>query len=213
LETSLDPDLPADFAGRLKRTKPHPVVAATAMTPVGRGRLVRSDVAREIEDGDRGDADPATSGDSHARSIRSTALRGSAKPALAGLDDRMLADAQEACRREGVAATRRELLMRVAQRVGLSPAQVAHGLRGALRHDGVAAASARPGTRHARDRVLRLVATILGERERAVFLARRAARPDDMAALHELASSLGLSVERVYELEASARRKLATALG
>jgi hypothetical protein len=46
-----------------------------------------------------------------------------------------------------------------------------------------------------------------------VFLARRDARRDDVAALHRLASSLGLSVERVYEIEASARRKLAVAVG
>ena len=103
--------------------------------------------------------------------------------------------------------------MRVAKRVGASPAEAARGFRGTLRPVGVVAAPAPPGARHLRDRVLRLAATILGERERAVFMARRAARPDDMAAPHELASSLGLSVERVYELEASARRKLATALG
>lgn len=213
METSHDPDLSADFAGRLKRTKPPPAVAAAGMSRVGRSRLVRSDVAREIEDGDPGDADPAVSGDSHAGPIRSTALRGAARPALPGLDDRLLADARDACRREGIAATRRELLMRVAKRVGLSPAQVARGLQGALRHDGVAAAFAGLGARHARDRVSRLVATILGAREREVFLARRAARADDIAALQELASSLELSVERVYELDASARRKLATALG
>ena len=54
---------------------------------------------------------------------------------------------------------------------------------------------------------------ILGARERDVFLARRDTRPDDIAALHQLASRLGISADRVYELEASARRKLARALG
>jgi DNA-directed RNA polymerase sigma subunit (sigma70/sigma32) len=60
--------------------------------------------------------------------------------------------------------------------------------------------------------VPRLATTILGARVREVFLARRNARPDDLAALHQFAACLGISVERVYELEASARRKLARAL-
>src|SRR5208337_2208208 len=128
----------------------------------GRSRLARSDAASEIEDGTQGETDPAASGDSHAGSIRSTALRGAATPALARLDHRLLADARDACRREGVAATRRELLMRVATRVGASPAEVARGLRGTLPHVGGVAAPARPGAQHRRDRVLRLVATILG---------------------------------------------------
>jgi DNA-directed RNA polymerase sigma subunit (sigma70/sigma32) len=58
-----------------------------------------------------------------------------------------------------------------------------------------------------------MATTILGARERDVFLARRETRPDDVAALHRLASRLGISADRVYELEASARRKLARALG
>jgi hypothetical protein len=183
---------------------------AVALTRAGRSRLARADVASEIDDGTADETDLAASRHSHADPMPSTAPRGAAGPALAGLDERPLADARDACQREGIAATRRELLMRVAKRVGVSPAEAA---RGTLRPAGVAAAPVRPGARHLRDRVMRLAATILGERERAVFMARRAARPDDMAALHELASSLGLSVERVYELEASARRKLATALG
>jgi hypothetical protein len=213
VETSHDPDLRVDLGGRLKRTRPLPAVAAVALARAGRNRLVRSDAASAIDDGTQGEADLAASEDSNVDPIPPTARRGAAGPDLAGLGDRLSADAHDACRREAVAATRREVLMRVAKRVGASPAEAARGLRGTLRPVGVVAASARPGARHLRDRVLRLAATILGERERAVFMARRAARPDDMAALHELASSLGLSVERVYELEASARRKLATALG
>jgi hypothetical protein len=184
-----------------------------ALARAGRSRLARSDIVSQIEDGTPGETALPASGDSHAGPIPSAARPGAARPDLAGLGDRLLADARDACLREAVPATRRELLIRVANRVGVSPAEVVRGLRGTLRHVDVVAAPARPGARRLRDRVLRLAATILGERERAVFLARRAARPDDMAALHELASSLGLSVERVYELEASARRKLATALG
>ena len=213
METSHDPCRRIDLGGSLKRTRPPPAAVAVALTRAGRSRLARADVASEIDDGIADETDLAASRHSRADPMPSTAPRGAAGPALAGLDERPLADARDACQREGIAATRRELLMRVAKRVGVSPTEAALGLRGTLRPVGVAAAPVRPGTRHLRDRVLRLAATILGERERAVFMARRAARPDDMAALHELASSLGLSVERVYELEASARRKLATALG
>jgi hypothetical protein len=213
VETSHDPDLRVDLVGRLKRTTPPPAVAAVALTRTGRSRLAGSDVASETDDSTAGEVDLAALGDSDVDPISSTARRDAARPDLAGLGDRLLADARDACRREAVPATRREVLMRVAQRVGVPPAEAARGLRGTLRPAGVVAAAARPSARHLRDRVLRLAATILGERERAVFMARRGARPDDMAALHELAASLGLSVERVYELEASARRKLATALG
>jgi hypothetical protein len=45
-----------------------------------------------------------------------------------------------------------------------------------------------------------------------VFLSRRNAHPDDIAALQRLAACLEISVERVYELEASGRRKLARLL-
>jgi hypothetical protein len=134
-----------------------------------------------------------------------------ARQTLAGTDDRVLADAREACRREGVAATRRELLMRVSKRVALPPTEVPRGSGGAIRRDGMTASTG-SGARRPRDPVSRLAAMILGVREREVFLARRVARPDDVDALHELAACLGISAERVYELEASARRKLTRAL-
>ena len=225
METSQHPDLPDDSAGRMKHTKPPPAVVNRATTRVGRGRSSRPDSDRDadsardpdsagaIEDDDLDDAGLVTPRDRRAGAARSTALADIARQTFASAGDRLVADAREACRREGVAASRRELLMRVSKRVGVSPSQAAKGLSGALRHAGASKASTRPGPRHLRDRVAHLAATILGAREREVFQARRAARPDDMAALHELASSLGLSVERVYELEASARRKLATALG
>jgi len=212
VETSQRPELRADVAGRLKRTGLPPAVATMATTRAGRSSPAPSDVVPEIEDADPDDTDLLMSGDRHTGPIRPTARRGGARRTLADMGDRLLADARDPCRREGVAATRRELLIRVAERVGLPQAEVARGLGGAPRRDGAPTASAGPAARHLRDRVLRLAETILGERERAVFLARRVARSDDIAALHALASSLGLSVERVYELESSARRKLAMAL-
>ena len=54
-----------------------------------------------------------------------------------------------------------------------------------------------------------MATTVLGEREREVFLARRRAATEDIAALRRLAAMLGLTVERIYQLEASARHKLA----
>src|SRR6202034_3213232 len=132
--------------------------------------------------------------------------QGSAGLALAGSGDRLLDEARDACRREGVAATRRELIMRVAKPVGLPQTEVARGLGATLRREGASAASGSPAAWRPRDPVSRLAAAILGRREREVFLARRVARADDVVALHALAACLGLSVERVYELEASARR-------
>jgi len=168
---------------------------------------------REGEDVDSSDTDISAADNSQVDPIRSTARRGAASQALADFGDRLLADARDACRREGIAATRRELVIRVAARSGLSQIEVARGLRGTRRYGAAAQVSARLDARHLHDRVSQLAATILGAREREVFLARRAARPHDMAALRELATNLSLSIERIYELEASARRKLATALG
>ena len=213
METSHDPCRRIDLGGSLKRTRPPPAAVAVALTRAGRSRLARADVASEIDDGTADETDLAASRHSHADPMPSTAPRGAAGPALAGLDERPLADARDACQREGIAATRRELLMRVAKRVGLPQAEVARRLGGTLRREGAAAASGGPAAWRPRDPVSRLAAAILGVREREVFLARRATRPDDVAALHALAACLGLSVERVYELEASARRKLARALG
>jgi hypothetical protein len=213
VETWQRPDLGADFAPRLERTMAPSRVAAMATTRVGRDRAVRPEVPGDGDDGETGTPEVVALPDSGASLIRSGAPQVAARQALAGSGDRLLAEARDACRREGVAATRRELLMRVAKRVGLPQAEVARGLSGALRREGAAAVFGGFATRRPRDSVWRLAAAILGTREREVFLARRVARPDDVAALHALAAGLGLSVERVYELEASARRKLARALG
>jgi len=103
--------------------------------------------------------------------------------------------------------------MRVAKRVGLAQAEVAPGVGGYIRRGGGATGSAANGTRPLRGPVSRLVPRILGALECEVFLARREVRPTDVLALHQLAARLGLSVERIYQLEASARRKLDRALG
>jgi hypothetical protein len=143
---------------------------------------------------------------------RADAVRDDAGVDLVGALDRLLADARIACRREGVPATRRELFARVAKRVGLSQAEVARRLRGQVRLGGVTATPL-SRVRRPHDPIPLLATTILGAREREVFLARRDARPDDIDALRQLAARLEISVERVYQLEASARRKLACALG
>jgi DNA-binding CsgD family transcriptional regulator len=146
-----------------------------------------------------------------ARTIQSDHGRDSSGFPLAGALERLMLDARNACRREGIAATRRELFARVAKRSGLPQAEVARRLRGKVRRGDLAEAP-EEASAEARDPIPLLAATILGAREREVFLARRNARPDDIAALRQLASRLGISVERVYQLEASARRKLACAL-
>jgi len=197
----------------MKQDIPPAPMTEAAATAVGRHRAVRPDLARPIQRGDNDGAEVVAARDAGAGVDRSDAPGDVAGQTLAGLADRLLADARSACRREGVAATRWELFARVAKRIGLSQAEVARGLERAIRRDGVAAASAVGGGRRLRDPVARAATTILGAREREVFLARRAARPDDVAALRQLAAGLGVSVERIYELEASARRKLDRALG
>ena len=64
----------------------------------------------------------------------------------------------------------------------------------------------------ARKRIMALTREILGERERAVFLARCMTGGDDITHLDSLAKDFGVSRERIYQLEASAKRKIAAAL-
>lgn len=128
--------------------------------------------------------------------------------ALSAAAEQLLAEARAACRRDAVPASQRELFARIAKRTGLTEAEVAQGLRGHTR----ATPSRRATADVEDDPTAALAARILGIRERTVFLARRNAAPHDIAGLHRLASQLGVSVDRVYQLEASARHKLATAL-
>lgn len=201
----------ADLAVQPERDRSAAPIATTLVMRADRNRTLQTTLPQAIQCGVRGNVGPSR--DAHAASARSGALRDIARQTLSGSADLVLAEARNACRREGVSATRRELFTRVAKRIGLSQAEVARRLDGDIRRDFIAAEPEAAGLRQHQDAVARLATTILGARERDVFLARRDARPDDVAALHRLAAGLGLSVERVYELEASARRKLAMALG
>ena len=167
----------ADLVARMKQDLPPATMTEAAATTVGRHRAVRADLVRAIQRAGSGGSEVAAARDAGAGPDRSGAPRDVARQTLAGLADRLLADARSACRREGIAATRWELFARVAKRIGLSQAEVARGLDRAIRRDGSAAPSAVTGRRRPRDPVAAAATTILGAREREVFLARRAARP------------------------------------
>ncbi len=154
------------------------------------------------------------------------------------MSGRLLADARRSCHRERVEATEAELCARVGQRIGLSADEVARSINlmrgGALSlHDAGGddasapkledtladdsaspeeAAIARLDHAKARKRIMELTQEILGERERTVFLARCMTGGDEIVHLEVLAKEFGVSRERVYQLEASAKRKIATAL-
>jgi RNA polymerase sigma factor (sigma-70 family) len=63
-----------------------------------------------------------------------------------------------------------------------------------------------------RRRILTLADTILGQREREVFLARCMTGEAPISRLDVLATRFGVSRERIYQLESSARRKIMVAL-
>ena len=63
-----------------------------------------------------------------------------------------------------------------------------------------------------RRRILSLIDEVLGERERIVFRGRAMTGSDPARPLEQLATVLGVSTARVHQIEASARRKIATAL-
>jgi hypothetical protein len=138
--------------------------------------------------------------------VRSPASDAAARQTLANAADQLLAEARAACLREAVPASKQELLARIAARIGLPEADVAESLRLTRRRPGPTARS------HVDDPMIALAASILGRREHTVFLARRTAPANDAHTLHQLATDLGVSIERIYQLEASALHKLATAL-
>jgi RNA polymerase sigma-32 factor len=148
---------------------------------------------------------------------------------------RLFAEARRSCRREGIVASDSELCTRVGARIGLAANEVAQCLNlahgDAVRfdapdtetqpmHAGLAPQASLPedATVHHLDhaklrrRILVLAEQILGERERKVFVARCMAA--EKAATHQesIAAQLGITRERVRQLEASARRKIAVAL-
>ena len=64
----------------------------------------------------------------------------------------------------------------------------------------------------ARKRILVLIEEILGDRERKVFLARCMPASGDATSLDALSRAFGVTRERIHQIEASARRKVATVL-
>jgi RNA polymerase sigma factor (sigma-70 family) len=143
---------------------------------------------------------------------------------------RLFADARRSCEREGIEPTEAELYSRVGARIGLSGDAVAQSTALALGDAPAAetssAASEATGNGpepddavilhldHAklRRRVAGLAQEILGERERIVFLARCIGDPRATRQRERLAAELGVNRERIYQLEVSARRKIAAAL-
>ncbi|HEY1935308.1 MAG TPA: sigma-70 family RNA polymerase sigma factor [Acetobacteraceae bacterium] len=157
---------------------------------------------------------------------------------LVQMSGRLFADARKSCQRERVEATESELCARIGRRIGLPGDEVArsmhliqggtislHGsapddtsaprLEDTLADDSASPEEAvilRLDHAKARKRIMALTRDILGERERVVFLARCMTGGDEIAHLDSLAKDFGVSRERVYQLEASAKRKIATAL-
>ncbi len=158
---------------------------------------------------------------------------------LAQLTSRLLADARRSCMRERAEPTESEICRRIGRRVGLPPDEVARSLR--LLQDGTLSLNnetagqdgAAPSLQDTladdnacsedevilrldyakmRKRIMTLVDEILGERERLVFLARCMTDNEAIAHLDSLALQFSVSRERVYQLEASAKRKIAVAL-
>jgi RNA polymerase sigma-32 factor len=157
---------------------------------------------------------------------------------LAQMRGRLLAEARRSCQRERVEPTDSELYERIGRRIGLSSDEVARSMRlmeggtlslhaeshsetGTSRLEDTLADSAaspeddvilRLDHAKARKRIVALSHEILGERERVVFLSRCMSDSDEVAHLDALAEQFGVSRERVYQLESSAKRKIATAL-
>jgi len=157
---------------------------------------------------------------------------------LAQMPGRLFADARRSCHRERVDATDAELCERIGQRIGLAGDEVARSIRlisgGSISLNtqvtdegptdslerALVADDASPEDdvilrldhAKARKRIMSLVHEILGDREREVFLARCMNDGDEIAHLETLAGQFGVTRERVCQLEASAKRKIATAL-
>ncbi len=135
---------------------------------------------------------------------------------LLRMGPKLLKDAQRDCAREGVRATDTELFGRVSRRVGLPFATVAALLR-------LGFSDAQPSVSmetsnvsrldhvRARRRLIVLAETILGFRERLVYFARCLASPGAEVGTDRLSRRLGVPAARVLSIEASARRKIATA--
>jgi RNA polymerase sigma-32 factor len=162
----------------------------------------------------------------------------SAHRQLAQMAGRLFADARRSCQREQVEATDAELCERIGRRIGMAADEVARGIRlingGAVSlhtqvtqdgttwslEDTLPTETATPEEdvilrldhAKARKRIIELMQEILGEREREVFLARCMTDVEDVAHHETLARRFGVTRERICQLEASAKRKISTAL-
>ncbi len=146
---------------------------------------------------------------------------------------RLLADARKSCERDGVDPGDSELHVRIGHRLGLSADEVARGLRliqgaraslhtededgleSSLRDEAAPTAddmNERMDHQRLRGRLHCLAEEMLGERERAIFLARSMADTDHVPSLEFFADRYEISVTRVHQIEISARRKIAAAL-
>ncbi|HSZ90825.1 MAG TPA: sigma-70 family RNA polymerase sigma factor [Acetobacteraceae bacterium] len=147
---------------------------------------------------------------------------------LARSGGQLFAEARRACHREQVEPTEMELCARVGSRVGLSADEVARSRRAGSSvavelDEDTPIDSGDAGTpeddaiqrldrEKLRRRILTLADTILGQREREVFLARCMTGEGPISRLDELGARFGVSRERIYQLESSARRKMITVL-
>ncbi|HTI82028.1 MAG TPA: sigma-70 family RNA polymerase sigma factor [Acetobacteraceae bacterium] len=122
---------------------------------------------------------------------------------------RLFSDARRACQREGIEATDAELRARVGARLGRTGDEVAQ-LLPVVQPESASVHQVDPVK--LRRRMVELSEEILGARERTVFLARCLAEGRNLRRYETLASELGITRERVFELEGSARRKIAAAL-
>ncbi len=122
---------------------------------------------------------------------------------------RLFDDARRSCHREGREPTDAELCARVGARVGL-PAEVVAKWLPLERINMVPVQQIDDAA--LRRRMIALSEEILGARERAVFVARCLAEPRRVRRTESLARELGVTRERICELEGSARRKIAAAL-
>jgi RNA polymerase sigma-32 factor len=157
---------------------------------------------------------------------------------LARSGRRLFADARRSCERENVDATEAELHERIGRRIGLDADEVARSLR--LINEGAVSIQSQPAESvggpnleemladqaaspeddvilrldriKVRNRIKVLLNEILKERERAVFIARCMPDDDEVMHLETLAHRFGVTRERVCQLEASAKRKIAMAL-
>jgi RNA polymerase sigma-32 factor len=157
---------------------------------------------------------------------------------LARTAGRLFAEARNNCRRGGVEATETEIHEYIGRCIGLPADEVARSLhminggsvslqtqtedagQGQSLEDTLVADQVSPeddvilrlDRAKARKRIKVLVNAVLDEREREVFLARCMGADDEVTHLETLAARFGVTRERIYQLEASAKRKISTAL-